>query len=48
MPRRTIIVDPPYIPCLPAFKLDFASFKQAINPLLFPKRIPDFDSLDPF
>ncbi len=48
MPRRTIVADPPYIPCLPTFKLDFASFKQAINPSLFPNSFPNFDFLDPF
>ncbi len=32
MPRRTIVVDPPYTPYFPAFELDFASFKQAIDP----------------
>jgi hypothetical protein len=48
MPRRTLVADPPYIPCLPAFKLDFASFKQAINPFLFPDSFPNFDPLNPF
>jgi hypothetical protein len=48
MPRRTLVTDPPYIPCLSVFKLDFASFKQAINPFLFLNNFPDFDPLDPF
>ncbi len=48
MPRRTIVVNPPYIPCFPTFKLDFASFKQTINPSLFLKGFPNFDSLDSF
>ncbi len=48
MPRRTIVVDPPYIPYFPAFELDFASFKQAINPSLFPNNFPNFNSLDSF
>jgi hypothetical protein len=48
MPRRTIVADPPYTPCFPAFELDFSSFKQAINPLLFPKGLPNFDPLNPF
>ncbi len=48
MPRRTIVVNPPYIPYFPAFKLDFASFKQVINPSLFPKGFLNFDSLDSF
>jgi hypothetical protein len=48
MPRRIVVVDPPYTPCFPAFKLDFASFKQAINPFLFPKSLPNFNLLDPF
>ncbi len=48
MPKRTAVVDPPQTPCFPAFKLDFASFKQAVNPSLLPKSLSDFDSLDPF
>ncbi len=48
MSRRTIIVDPPYIPYFPAFKLDFASFKQVTDPTLFPKGLPNFDPLDLF
>ncbi len=48
MPRRTIVVNSPYAPYLPAFKLDFVSFKQVINPLLFPKGLPNFDFLDLF
>ncbi len=47
MPKRTAVADPPYTPCFPAFKLDFASFKQAVNPSLFPKSLPSFNSLDP-
>ncbi len=48
MPRRTIVVDPPYTPYLPTFKLDFASFKQVINPSLFLDSFPNFDLLDSF
>jgi hypothetical protein len=48
MSLRTIIADPPYTPYFPAFELDFASFKQAINPSLFPKGLLKFDPLDPF
>jgi hypothetical protein len=48
MPRKTIVADPPYTPCLPTFELDFASFKQAINPSLFPSSFPNFNPLDPF
>jgi hypothetical protein len=48
MPRKTIVVNLPYIPCFPTFELDFASFKQAIDPLSFPDRLPDFDPLDLF
>ncbi len=48
MPKRTAVVDPPQTPCFPAFKLDFASFKQVVNPSLFPKGLPNFNPLDPF
>ncbi len=48
MPKRTAVADPPYTPCFPAFELDFASFKQAVNPSLFLKSLPDFNLLDPF
>jgi hypothetical protein len=48
MPKRTVVADPPYTPCFPAFELDFASFKQAVNPSLFPEGLPDFDPSDPF
>ncbi len=48
MPRRTLVVNPPYTPYFPTLKLDFAFFKQAINPSLFPEGLPNFDSLDPF
>jgi hypothetical protein len=48
MPRRALVADPPRTPYFPAFELDFASFKQAINPLLFPKDLPNFNPLDPF
>jgi hypothetical protein len=48
MPKKTIVANPSYIPYFPAFKLDFASFKQVINPFLFPKGFPNFDPLDSF
>jgi hypothetical protein len=48
MLRRTLVVDPPYTLYFPVFKLDFTSFKQAINPLLFLKGLPNFDLLDLF
>ncbi len=48
IPKRTVVVDPPQTPCFPALKLDFASFKQAVDPFLFPKGLPNFDPLDPF
>jgi hypothetical protein len=48
MLRRTIVANPPYTPYLPAFELDFASFRQVINPSLFPKSLPNFDLLNPF
>jgi hypothetical protein len=48
MPRRTLVADPPYTPYLPTFELDFSSFKQVINPFLFPKGLPNFNSLDSF
>ncbi len=48
IPKRTAVADPPYTPCFPAFELDFASFKQAVNPSLFPKGLPNFNPSDPF
>ncbi len=48
MPKRTAVVDPSQTPYFPAFELDFASFKQAVNPSLFPKGLPDFNPLDSF
>ncbi len=48
IPQRTLLIDPPYTPCFPAFKIDFTFFKQAVNPSLFPGGLPNFDSLNPF
>ncbi len=48
MPKRTVVINPPQTPYFPTLKLDFASFKQAVNPSLFPKGLPDFNPLDPF
>ncbi len=48
MPRRVLVVDPPYTPCFPAFELDVTFFKQAVNPFLFPRGLPNFNPLDPF
>ncbi len=48
IPKRTVVVDPPQTPCFPALKLDFASFKQVVDPSLFPKSLPNFDPLDLF
>jgi hypothetical protein len=42
------VFDPPYTPYFPTFELDFASFKQAINPSLFSEGLPNFNPLDLF
>ncbi len=48
IPRRTLVVDPPYTPYFPSFELDFASFKQVINLSLFLNSLLDFNLLDFF
>ncbi len=48
MPQRALVVDPPYTPYFPAFKLDLAFFKQTINPFFFSRGLPNFDPSNPF